>query len=79
VPSSLDLRGARLDEALEALDAYLDRASAAGVPRATIVHGHGSGALRDAVRTVLAGHPLVRSWRPGGRGEGGEGASIVEL
>ena len=47
--------------------------------RVTIVHGHGSGALRDAVRAVLAGHPLVREWRPGDRGEGGDGATIVSL
>ncbi len=79
VPASLDLRGARVDEALEALERYLDRAALAGVPRVTIVHGHGSGALRDAVRATLSGHPLVREWRPGERGEGGDGASVVLL
>jgi dsDNA-specific endonuclease/ATPase MutS2 len=35
--------------------------------------------LRDAVRATLTGHPLVREWRPGARGEGGDGASIVSL
>lgn len=79
VASSLDLRGARVDEALEALEAYLDRAAAAGLGRATIIHGHGSGAIRDAVRQVLADHPLVSGWRPGERGEGGDGASIVSF
>jgi len=79
VPSTLDLRGARVDEALEALDRYLDQAAVAGAQRVTIVHGHGSGALRDAVRAALSGHPLVREWRPGARGEGGDGASIVGL
>jgi DNA mismatch repair protein MutS2 len=79
VPSTLDLRGARVDEALEALDRYLDQAAVAGATRVTIVHGHGSGALRDAVRATLSGHPLVREWRPGGRGEGGDGASVVGL
>ncbi|MEI8333647.1 MAG: Smr/MutS family protein, partial [Chloroflexota bacterium] len=79
VASSLDMRGARVDEALELLGRYLDDASLAGLPRATIVHGLGTGALRDAVRGQLAGHPLVRSWRPGGRGEGGDGATVVEL
>ena len=79
VPSSLDLRGARVDEALEMLERYLDQAAVARAGRVTVVHGHGSGALRDAVRAVLSGHPLVREWRPGERGEGGDGATVVEL
>jgi len=45
----------------------------------TIIHGHGTGAMRDAVRSQLASHPLVKDWRPGERGEGGDGASIVTL
>jgi len=77
VPSTLDLRGARVEEALEALDRYLGQASLAGAPRVTIIHGHGTGAMRDAVRTMLQSHPLVRDWRPGERGEGGDGASIA--
>ncbi|MFN8518384.1 MAG: Smr/MutS family protein [Chloroflexota bacterium] len=79
VPATLDIRGARVDEALELLDQTLDQAAMAGAGRLTIVHGHGSGALRDAVRAALAGHPLVREWRPGERGEGGDGATIVTL
>jgi DNA mismatch repair protein MutS2 len=79
VSSSLDLRGARVEEALEMLGRYLDDASLAGLERATIVHGLGTGALRDAVRAGMAANPLVRSWRPGARGEGGDGATIVEL
>jgi DNA mismatch repair protein MutS2 len=68
-----------VDEALETLERYLDQAAVAGAGRLTIVHGHGSGALRDAVRALLSGHPLVKEWRPGERGEGGDGASIVLL
>jgi DNA mismatch repair protein MutS2 len=79
VPGSLDLRGARVEEALEMLDTYLDQASVASVPRVTVIHGHGSGALRDALRRQLGAHPLVKSWRAGERGEGGDGATIVEL
>ncbi len=79
VPSSLDLRGARVEEATEALDKYIDQAVTAGSSRVTIVHGHGSGALRDAVREMLSSHPLVQEWRPGERGEGGDGATIVKL
>jgi DNA mismatch repair protein MutS2 len=79
VASSLDLRGARVDEALDALTRYLDDAGLAGLNKVLIIHGMGTGALRDAVRTEAAGHPLVRSLRPGERGEGGDGATIVEL
>lgn len=79
VPATLDIRGARVDEALELLERTLDGAALAGGGRLTIVHGHGSGALRDAVRDTLTGHPLVRDWRPGERGEGGDGATIVSL
>jgi DNA mismatch repair protein MutS2 len=79
VASSLDLRGARVDEALEALSRYLDDAGLAGLNKVMIIHGLGTGALRDAVRADVADHPLVRSMRPGERGEGGDGATIVEL
>lgn len=79
VASSLDLRGARVEEALEMLEAYLDAAARADAGRVTVVHGHGSGAMRDAVRRVLGAHPLVREWRPGERGEGGDGATVVTL
>jgi DNA mismatch repair protein MutS2 len=79
VPASLDLRGARVEEALEALDRYLEDASLAGLSRVTVIHGMGTGALRDAVRTAAAAHPLAGSVRPGGRGEGGDGATIISL
>jgi DNA mismatch repair protein MutS2 len=79
VASSLDLRGARVEEALEALDRYIDDAAVAGLGSVTIIHGMGTGALRDAVRAAAAGHPLVRSTRPGERGEGGDGATVVSL
>ena len=79
VASSLDLRGARVDEALEALGRYLDDASLAGLEQVLIIHGLGTGALRDAVRAQAARHPLVKSFRAGERGEGGDGATIVRL
>jgi DNA mismatch repair protein MutS2 len=79
VASSLDLRGARVDEALDALDRYLDDAALAGLEQVLIIHGLGTGALRDAVRADAASHPLVKSVRPGERGEGGDGATIIAL
>ena len=79
VASSLDLRGARVDEALDALGRYLDDASLAGLEQVLIIHGLGTGALRDAVRAQTSSHPLVKSFRAGERGEGGDGATIVSL
>jgi DNA mismatch repair protein MutS2 len=79
VASSLDLRGARVEEALDALDRYLDDAGLAGLDQVVVIHGLGTGALRDAVRSRAAGHPLVASTRPGQRGEGGDGATIIKL
>ncbi|MEX1295786.1 MAG: endonuclease MutS2 [Candidatus Limnocylindrales bacterium] len=79
VAASLDLRGARVEEALVMLDQYLDDAVHAGAGRVTVVHGHGSGAMRDAVRRALGGHPLVKEWRPGEAGEGGDGATVVSF
>jgi dsDNA-specific endonuclease/ATPase MutS2 len=79
VASSLDLRGARVEEALAALERYLDDAALAGLDQVVIIHGLGTGALRDAVRERAGSHPLVSSLRPGERGEGGDGATIVKL
>jgi DNA mismatch repair protein MutS2 len=79
VASSLDVRGARVDEALELVDRYLGDAALAGLGTVTIIHGLGTGALRDAIRAAASAHPLVRAVRPGARGEGGDGATIVSL
>ena len=79
VAASLDLRGARVDEALDALDRYIDEASVAGLRKVLIIHGQGTGALRDAVRRQAGANALVTSVRAGQRGEGGDGATIVEL
>jgi DNA mismatch repair protein MutS2 len=79
VPMSLDLRGARVEEALSALERYLEDASLAGLPKVSVIHGMGTGALRDAVRNDAGAHPLVRTVRAGERGEGGDGVTVVEL
>ena len=44
-----------------------------------ILHGHGTGALKKVVREYLAASPYVRRWAPGGKGQGGDGVTIVEL
>lgn len=75
----LDLRGERVEAALEQLGAYLDEALLAGLDEAVIVHGAGTGALRRSIREYLAEHSRVRSTRPGRREEGGDGATVAEL
>jgi DNA mismatch repair protein MutS2 len=75
----LDLRGQRVEEILPRLDKYLDDAFLAGMPFVRIVHGKGTGALRQAVQQQLRDHPLVKSHRPGERGEGGSGVTIAYL
>ncbi len=75
----LDLRGERVEAALDQLAAYLDEALLAGLDEAVIVHGAGTGALRRSIRERLAEHPRVRSTRPGRREEGGDGATVAEF
>ena len=77
--SELDLRGQRVEEALPHLEKYLDDAFLAGMPFVCIVHGKGTGALRQAVRQQLSHHPLVESYRSGEEGEGGTGVTIAYL
>jgi len=79
VPSSLSLRGMKVDDAISILDKYLDEAFVAGLRRVTIVHGKGTGALRKAVHGFLKNHPHVKSYRLGEKGEGDTGATVVEL
>jgi DNA mismatch repair protein MutS2 len=75
----LDLRGERVEAALEQLSAYLDEALLAGLDEAVVLHGAGTGALRRAIREYLADHPRVRSTRPGRKEEGGDQATVAEL
>ena len=75
----LDLRGQRAEEALDALDRYLDSAYLAGFPFVRIIHGKGTGRLREVVRQALGQHPHVRSFEPGGEKEGGEGVTVAKL
>ena len=79
VPRELDLRGQMRDEALLALDRYLDSAVMAKLQTVTIIHGKGTGALRQAVQTALRSNRLVKSFRNGTFGEGEMGVTIVEL
>ena len=75
----LDLRGERYEDAMLRLDKYMDEVLLAGYQTVTIIHGHGTGALRQGVHKYLKKNKHVASFRFGGAGEGGTGATVVEL
>lgn len=75
----LDLRGERVESGLTQLDTYLDNAYLGNLPWVRIIHGKGTGAMRDAVRTALRDHPLVSKYRAGDQGEGGDGVTVAHL
>jgi DNA mismatch repair protein MutS2 len=78
-PGDLQLRGQRVEEALIELDKYLDQVYLARLPEVRIVHGKGTGTLRQVVREELNRHPLVASYRPGLPEEGGNGVTVAEM
>lgn len=75
----LDLHAMTVDEAMPLVHEYLCDAHMAGVREVRIVHGKGTGMLRQAVMRELKKHPLVKSFRSGGRFEGSTGATVVQL
>ena len=75
----LDLRGQRADDALELLDRYLEKATLTGLPFVRIIHGKGTGKLRQEVRAALKLHPQVLSFEEGGDKEGGAGVTVAKL
>ncbi len=79
ISNTLDLRGVRVEDGLDRLDEYLDKASLANLSPVTIIHGHGTGAMKSAVRDYLATSPYVAKFRPGGDTEGGDGVSVVDI
>ncbi len=77
--NTCDLRGMRVDEAIDAVAAFLDRLLLVGESCAFLLHGHGTGALKAAVRAWLPKSPYGRAWHPGEPEEGGDAFTIVEL
>jgi DNA mismatch repair protein MutS2 len=75
----LDVRGLRVDELLREADRFLDRLSAEGAADCTVLHGHGTGALKQALRDHLGASPYVASFRPGEQHEGGDAVTVVLL
>lgn len=75
--NTLDLRGMRVDEAIDSLDRFLDTALSRGEGVVFAIHGHGTGALKAAVRDFLRRSAYVTGSRPGERGEGGDGVTVI--
>lgn len=79
IQETFDVRGRTADEALDVVVAGLDRATLGGSPFVRIIHGHGTGRLKAALREYLKASPYVVTFRPGDRAEGGDGVTIVAL
>jgi DNA mismatch repair protein MutS2 len=75
----LDLRGQRAEDALDALDRYLESAYLAGLPFVRVIHGKGTGRLRLVVREALRHSLHVKSFEMGQENEGGDGVTVAKL
>ncbi len=78
-PLEIDIRGMVVDEALMELEHHLDAAFLAGMPFVRVIHGKGTGRLRQAIRMNLKDNPYVASFEPGGHGEGGDGVTVIQI
>lgn len=79
VPATLDLRGIRFEEAMTQAERYLDLAARSGSPMVTIIHGFGTGVIREGVRKLLQKLPYIKEFRDAGPGQGGTGATLIEF
>lgn len=79
ISNTLDLRGERVEEALDELETYLDKASLANLSPVYVIHGHGTGALKSAVREFVSSSPYVAKYRVGEDTEGGDGVCVIDI
>ena len=75
----LDLRGFTVDDAIIEIDRFIDDANLSSIHEISIIHGKGTGALREGVQQYLKKHPMVKSYRIGAYGEGDAGVTVVTL
>ena len=73
----LDLRGRRVEDAIDELDNYLEKCFSSGMPFCRIIHGKGTGAIRETVREALRNSNYVTRWERGSENEGGDGVSVA--
>lgn len=78
-PMEIDLRGHTVDDALEEIEKHFDNAYLVNMPYLTIIHGKGSGRLRQAIRQWLKSSRYVKSFSSGGENEGGDGVTVVKF
>jgi DNA mismatch repair protein MutS2 len=79
VDTTLDVRGSRVDEAVAQVDRFVDESLMAGRDAIFVVHGHGTGVLRSAIRSYLQTHKAIEKLRPGEQSEGGDGVTVAFL
>lgn len=79
VSLTLDLRGKRYEEAKEALDKYIDDLLLTGLKQASIIHGFGTGVIREMVQSYVKSNPHISAYRYGGETEGGFGVTVITL
>lgn len=79
VKQELDLRGNNIEEGILEVDKYLDDAYISGLKEVYIIHGKGTGALREGIKSYLKTHRHVKAYRTGKYGEGGDGVTVVEI
>jgi DNA mismatch repair protein MutS2 len=77
--TTLDVRGNRVDEAVAQVDRFVDESLLAGRDAIFVVHGHGTGALRSAIRSHLQTHKAIEKLRAGEQNEGGDGVTVAFL